>query len=302
MNMDDNQIYDEEKQLDTAEAKQLNSDEIFKLDIKVPEECYIKKTFGRVTSMYLKFYNLMFTVLIIETIALIVISVPALKVWWSLLLAAIVFYAVVTYVLGPIGRKKQYAEIANAGEDEFTYIFYGDYVHIKNASIEANLQYDTAQYYAENDANFILVFPMNRNIVIRKDMCTEEQLEFLRNVVPEKNQTEAQNKSHKSYLIRIIVGTVYGLMLAVCISYNLRIRESMSGYEYTTKYENTSYISFMDCVGNGTVKDIVIYEGRYVEYTFTGYSEDVRYYTTYDGDMSVLKTIFEAYGVNWQIK
>ena len=63
-----------------------------------------------------------------------------------------------------------------------------------------------------------------------------------------------------------------------------------------SQYPSTTYESFVGCLKDGHVKDVVV-KDHYLEYTFTGHSEDERFSAYYDGDLTELNGLIEnAYG------
>lgn len=292
----------EQGAIEPSEANAEEDKVIFELSYTLPESVYVKPVYGKVSSIYRIAMNIIMPILFVEVLVLMILSRGEGRAWWGMVLALVVFYEVVMLIIMPTRRKKLYKKISEAGENQLTYTFYSNSVKYKNPSLEAVMLYDTAEFYAEDSERIIVVFPFNRRICAIKSECTEEQIDYIRNIVPESHHEEALKKTKRKCLIKIIAFSVYIVLLAVSVYQTVRVRSQMSSYEYNTKYESTTYESFINCVSVGSIKDVVIYEDRYVEYTFTGYEEDERFYTCYDGDMSVLTMILDSYGVNWTTK
>ena len=276
-------------------------DVVFKLDVQIPAKAYLKPIRGRVSSKFNIIMNVLLAIDICMMLALAIIAPPKHKTWWIVLLCLFTAYIIFMEIFIRNRRKKEYLKLVAARENEVVYTFYADGVNVKNPNIEGNLLYENAEYYAETKDFFVIVFQLSRNVIIEKSQCSEWQLEFLRNVVSEKNQKAIEKKALISGLIKMILMIAYIAMLSYSVVQIARIRKVMNSYEYTTEYEYTTYDSFIDCVGAGTIKDVAIYEDRFIEYTFFGRGYDERYYTSYDGDISVLTMILDSRYVNWKI-
>ncbi len=279
---------------------QLTPQSMFELEYEIPESRYVKPVYGKVTAKYNIVRNIMLGIIVAEAIALVIFSMDRDRIWNIAFLIILLFLVGITYVVAPILRKKNYKKLHAAGEDRIKYTFFRDHVHLKNPTVEADLMYSTAEFYAENADNLVIVFPFNRGVSVIKSKCSETQLDFLRSIVPVDHQKAIEKKSKRKCTVKIILLAISILVMVLDLAMHIRVSMIMNSYVHTTEYEYTTYSSFVDCVAAGTIEDVVIYEDLYLEYTFTGRGEDERYFTSYEGDMDACIDILERYGVNWE--
>lgn len=218
---------------------------------------------------------------------------------WIILLILIFIFCVLDRILPRINTIKQYEKIHAAKEDCYSYTFYNDYAKIKSPTVEVTLNYDTAEFLVENDERLMIVFPFNRAINIEKSQCDEEKLAFFRNIVPEENQKKTDKKTAKKFFANSFPMVLYTVFLAVIIV----MRVNTNARAYYPEYLETTYISFEACLDAGTVKDIVIINNKFIEYTFIGRGEDERYYTVYSGDdIDQLTEKLDSIDVSWKFE
>ena len=145
----------------------------------------------------------------------------------------------------------------------------------------------------------MIVFPFNKAINIEKSQCNEEQLAFFRNIVPEGNQKKTEKETAKKFFAISFLMVLYTVLLAVIIV----VRVNTNARAYNPEYLETTYISFEACLDAGTVKDIVIINNKFIEYTFIGRGEDERYYTVYSGDdIDQLTEKLDSLDVSWKFE
>lgn len=142
----------------------------------------------------------------------------------------------------------------------------------------------------------MIIFPFNRKVIIDKKQCDEEKLAFFRNIVSEKNQKKTEKKTSIKFFLSSAIIVFYAVLFAVIIAIHVNI----NAHSYNPEYPNTTYVSFEACLNAGTVKDIVIIQNKYVEYTFTGNEEDEKYFTVYSGDIDQLTEKLDNADVNWK--
>lgn len=211
---------------------------------------------------------------------------------WSVLLICIAFLYVFVLVILPQKAKKRYLKIHAAGEDRIAYTFYADSVRLKSPTAEALLEYSKAEYYMENDRFLMICFTLGRRVTIDKQNCDAEQLAFFKAIVPLERQRKKEKTAAISGWLSFTAVILYIFLLACEIKLSANPRTNSGA----SQYPSSTYESFVGCLKDGHVKDVVVKE-HYLEYTFTGHSEDERFSAYYNGDLSELKGLIEnAYG------
>lgn len=269
---------------------------VYEFDMCNPESSYMKRLYGRVSRKYITLRRVVLALIIAEVIALAFLDRSSTKNVWIIFLAFAFGFCVCDFFILPRKRKKIYEKLHAAKEDLFSYTFYKDSVRMKNQSVELTLKYDTAEFFAEDDERLMIIFPFNRTISIDKKQCDEERLAFFRSIVPEESQKKVEKKTSRRLFIESVCFILYALLIAVVIVLEVRI----NAHSYYPEYPNTTYVSFEACLNGGTIKDVVIINEKYVEYTFTGRGEDERYYTVYTGEIDELTEKLDDADVDWR--
>lgn len=272
---------------------------VYEFDTCISKDSYIKPLYGKISRKYIILRRILTLLMMVEVTALIILNESYLKTLWEIVLICIFIFCVLGRILPRINTIKQYEKIHAAKEDSFTYTFYTDHAKVKSPTVEAALKYDTAEFLAENDKRLMIVFPFNRAISIEKSQCDEEQLAFFRSIVPEENQKKTAKATSKKQLAVTALMVLYTVLLAVVIA----VRVNTNARAYYPEYLETTYISFEACLDAGTVKDIVIINNKFIEYTFIGRGEDERYYTVYSGDdIDRLTEKLDSIDVSWKFE
>lgn len=272
---------------------------VYEFDTCISKDSYIKPLYGKISRKHIIPRRILSLLIIVEVTALIILDKSSARAWWIILLICIFIFCVLGRVLQRNNAIKQYEKIRAAKEDCYSYTFYNDCAKIKSPTVEVTLNYDTAEFFAENDERLMIVFSFNRAINIEKSQCDEEKLAFFRNIVPEENQKKTEKETaKKSFAISSLL-VLYTVLLAVIIV----VRVNINAHAYYPEYLETTYISFEACLDAGTVKDIVIINNEFIEYTFIGRGEDERYYTVYSGDdIDQLTEKLDSIDVSWKFE
>lgn len=269
---------------------------VYEFETCISKDSYIKPLYGKISRKHIISRRILTLLMMGEVIAMILLDRSTM---WIILLIVIFYFSVLNRVLMHISAKKQYEKIRATKENCFTYTFYNDSAKIKGPTVEATLNYDTAEYFAENDERLMIVFFFNRAINIEKSQCDEEQLAFFRNIVPEENQKKTEKKTAKKFFAVTFLMVLYTVLLAVTLAW----RVSINSRVYYPEYPETTYISFEACLDAGTVDDVVIINNCFIEYTFFGRGEDERYYTVYSGDdIDQLTEKLDHLDVSWKFE
>lgn len=269
---------------------------IFQFYNQDPEMGRVKPLFGKVSRRFIIIEYILFAILAVEWTILGVMEQGMSRVIDWFVAGFVVMAFLLPFVIMPARRRKAYRERVTAGEMSYLYTFFEDCVILKNNSMELNLKYDTAQFYAENKEAIVVGFQYGKSIVVDKTTCTAEQVDFIRNIVPKGSMDKTKKKTAVRMTIRIIVAVICVVVAGIYIykKYNY--------YPDRTEYVCTTYVSFYDCVSVGLVKDIVIIDNTFIEYTFTGNGTDERYYTVYKGNIDDLVHFFDRNHTNWEFK
>ncbi len=280
-------------------SDEIEKEIIYEFDTCISKDSYIKPLYGKISRKHIIIRRIVSLVMMGEITALIILDEPFFKILWAMFLIFIFIRGVFDGFLQRISLIKQYKTIHAAKEDCFTYTFYDDHVKVKSLTAEVILNYDTAEFIAENDKRMMIVFPFNRSINLEKSQCNEEQLAFFRNIVPKENQKKIEKKTAKIFFVLstgfVLLTVVLAVIIAETVSTNARA--------YYPEYPSTTYISFEACLNAGTIENIVIINNEFIEYTYIGRGEPERYYTVYSGDdIDELTEKFDSLGVSWKFE
>ena len=280
-------------------SDEIEKEIVYEFDTCIPKDSYIKPLYGKISRKHKILHRVLTLLMMGEAIALIILDHSEFRFLWITVLFLIFFFGVLGRILQRDNAKRQYEKIHAAKEDCYTYTFYNDCVKIKNPTVKVTLNYDTAEFYTENNERLMIVFPFDRAINIQKSQYNEEQLAFFKGIVPEKNQKKTEKETAKKCFVISALLVLYTVLLAVIIA----VRVTTNARAYYPEYLETTYVSFEACLYEGTIKDIVIINKKYIEYTFIGYGEDERYYTVYSGDdINEFTEELDRLDVNWEFK
>lgn len=272
---------------------------VYELETCVSKDSYIKPLYGKISRKFKILNSILNLLIMVELLALAILDKSYLRIVWIIFLAVDFVINVFSPILLRKNKIKQYEEIHAAKEDCLTYTFYNDCVKGKGPTVEATLNYETAEFLAENSERLMIVFPFGRTISIEKSQCDEEMLDFIRKTVPEENQKKSEKEAARHWLVKSSLSVICAVVLAILIA----VRINQNAHAYNSEYIETTFTSFEACLYVGTVKDIVIIDDKYIEYTYTGRGEEERYYTVYSGDdISQFTEILDGMGADWEFE
>ncbi len=271
---------------------------VYAFDMRNPESSYTKPIFGKRSRIILILLFIALLVIAVESVVLMAIDRSSLGIFWAIVPIVIAFDGVKVFLILPHKRRKHYEKVHAENEDLYSYTFYTDCVKIQSPSVDAVLDYDSAEYYAEDADRLRIVFSLGRSIDIDKTQCDEEKLAFFRNIVSKDSQKKARKKSCQKFMIRLIAA----ILVAVLYAFQIAEIVNINKHAYYPEYQNTTYESFEACLAEGTIKDVVIINDKYVEYTFMNFTGDERYYTVCFGDIDHLIQKLNNADVNWEKK
>ena len=269
---------------------------VYAFDMRNPESSYTKPIFGKRSRIILLLLFIALLVIAVESVVLMAIDRSSLRVFWLIVPIMIAFDSAKVFLILPHNRRKHYKKVHAENEDFYSYTFYTDCVKIQSASVDAVLDYDSAEYYAEDADRLRIVFSLGRSIDIDKTQCNEEKLAFFRNIVSKESQKKFQKNSCKKLIIHLIVA----IFVAVMYAFQIAEIVNTNKHAYYPEYQNTTYESFEACLNEGTIKDVVIINDKYVEYTFINYTGDERYYTVCPDEIEHLIQKLDDADVNWE--
>lgn len=274
---------------------------IYQFDCRLPEYFYTKPMYSDHLKIHFLIYRILSLICAIGFIALVLILLfnPVSYFYSSLVIPVLLLaYTAKNHILTPLLVKKGYKKIHAENEDLAEYTFYSDNVTVKSPTKSTVYDYGKADHYMEDSRRIALFFALGRNISIEKCLCTEEQLDFIRNIVPEEKQKKYRKKSSILLIVCIILYclTIFYIGSSIVRMYNINKNS------YYLKYPNTTYESFADCIDDGTIKDVVIINNKFVEYTYTGHDKDERYYTVCTKNIKKLKTKLDENDISWESK
>ncbi len=269
---------------------------VYAFEMRDPESSYLKPLYGKHSRKFLVLTLIAMLVLVVESVIMIVIDHSSSRLLWLLIPIFYAFYAVKAFLILPHKRRKYYEKVCEQNEDLLAYTFYTDCVKIQSSSTETVYQYDSAEYYAEDAERLRIVFALDRMIDIDKSQCDEEKLAFFRTIPSDESQKKARKKTFQSWVICLVALMIIAIFVAFEIAEQVHINQNA----YYPEYQNTTYESFEACLSEGTIKDVVIINDKYVEYTFMNYTGDERYYTVCPGEIEHLIQKLDDADVNWE--
>lgn len=272
---------------------------IYELETCIPKDSYIKPLYGRISRKYIILRRVLTLLIAAGVAVLAVLNKSSVRTIWIILLICILIFNVLVRVMRRKNSTKHYEKIHAAKEDCLHYTFYKDHAIVKSPTVEVKLNYDTAEFLAENDKRLMINFPFNQAINIEKSEHDEEQLAFFRSIDPEEKQKKTEKDAARRFFMVSFLMLVYTVILAVVVALTVKANARTNHPEH----HETTYVSFEACLYDGTVDDIVIINNKYIEYTFFGREEAERYFTIYSGnDIDSLTEIFDGLSVSWESK
>lgn len=274
---------------------------ICQFDFRKPEYFYTKPLYSDHLKIHFLIYKILSIICVIVVIVFILMLIfnPVSTFYSALVIPVLLLaYTVKDRIITPLLVKKGYKKIHAENEDLVTYTFYSDSVNIKSPTLNTTYNYSKAERYMEDSKRIALIFALNRHISVEKSLCTEEQLNFIRNIVPEEKQKKYRKKSSIMLIICILLYCVAIFYIGSSI---LKIYD-INKNTYYLEYPKTTYESFEKCLDNGTIKDVLIIKDEFVEYTYTGHDKDERYYTVCSKNIKKLKTKLDNNDISWKSK
>lgn len=269
---------------------------IYQFDMVEPESFYTKPILRKHAKIIFFLANIVILIIIIESIILFLLDNYSMI--WSFIPFFCAFNVIETLLINPKKRKKNYRKIHAENEDFYSYKFYDDRVNVKTPTMEATFKYDTAERYFENDELLMIQFSLKRGFIIDKKQCTDEQIDFIKNIVPKSKQAAVEKKFYIKFIPLISFFIVIAILFGRSIGYHNHVNKNT----YYLTYAGTTYASFVACLEHGTVDDVLIINDTYIEYTFTGHDKDERYYTVCSGDIEDLIRMMNDKYVYWESK
>lgn len=218
--MEDNQVFINEESNKTGIKEPR-----YTLEMTIPEKAYTKVTMDKATTVFYAIRVIIDALIFIMTVILYVTDMFGFKTVYFGIFVFFIVYLCLIYIATPVKRKKLFKQIEERRENEVTYSFFDEEMKYKSPSAELTLQYEDAEYYAENDEFLIVAFKLKRNLAVEKSQCSPELLDFIRNMV----SAEKQKKAERKYLFKVIRKDVLELLLVIimCVLLVLNLYEML---------------------------------------------------------------------------
>ncbi len=270
---------------------------IHKIDMVTPEYFYIKPMMagGRFGEILFEVFLLILTV---ESVIVVFMLPSRVRFVALLILIYYLYHLVKKYLIVPRELSKYYQKLHSENEDSCTFTLYSDCVVGKTSSTEVNLSYSNVLGWVEEKNRLALLFSCDRFFVFDTAQCTDEQISFIKNIVPYPKQRKFERKCTAKFAVVLI----FFILLVTFGGVIIGMSNHVSRNTYYVNCPSSTYESFVACLEYGTVEDVLIINKSYVEYTFTGDDENKRYCTKCSDDIGSLIQLLEEENVEWEIR
>lgn len=186
-------------------------------------------------------------------------------------------------------HKQLYTKLQENGETSNHYEFYEDYFIKSNETTTVKVYYDKIEEIYE-DKKFIACFTeIGRNMLFRKDDCTERILEKMRNAITPKKKSKLKRHRIKGDILFSVLAIPPILLIILTIIVGIR----KADYPYAT------YDSFAACAKAGYVEDVVVHNKK-ISFKFTKDGRDEYYNVSVKDNKDEAIEILDENGIDWE--
>lgn len=277
------------------ENNELNSEEnnaeklIFEIETDITEKMYIDVT-KKLNHIFDKKQWISFALLIAGGVIMLLAShynniyfaLGILYIMASILLMNFRFIAF------PKRTKQAYKILENNNECKNKYEFYETYMKRTNSTGVGMFKYDQFDFCIETDEWITVYIPINKIIIIEKNKCSEENLQFIKSCISSEAK-EKYKKNTKKYNATWAIWNA--LVIAIAIFILIRSKP-VNDYQFTT------YSSFESCTKFGSVSEVVIINKKVATYIYTGRGEEEHFNVKFDNEEELIE-LLDRYEVPW---
>ncbi len=190
-------------------------------------------------------------------------------------------------------HKQLYEKLQEIGEISNHYEFYEDYFIKSNETTTVKVYYDKIEEIYE-DKKFIACFTeMERNMLFRKDDCTELILEKMRNAITPKKKSKLKRHKIKGDILFAVIAIPIIIYIILTLAMGILIGIKKADYPYAT------YDSFAACAKAGYVEDVVVHNKK-ISFKFTKDGRDEYYNVSVKDNKDEAIEILDENGIDWE--
>lgn len=187
--------------------------------------------------------------------------------------------------------KSNYKLLQNNGENKNHYDFFDNYIFKNNETNTSKIYYDKINEIYEDSENIICFIEMNRILFLKKQDCTEQILEKLRDTITEEKKSKLKRHKRKGNIFFVLQSL--GIVIVTILAINFG--KAKPDYPYAT------YESFVRCAEGGYVDDVTVYKNRFT-FKYTGYDKDKYYNVAIKGNKDELMGLLDELNIDWSNK
>lgn len=268
-----------------------NSEEklVFEIETDITEKMYIDVT-KKLNHIFDKKQWISFALLIAGGVIMLVAS-RYNKIYFALgilyIMASTLFMSC-RFIAFPKRIKQAYKILENNNECKNVYEFYETYMKRINSTGVGIFKYDQFDFCVDADECLTVYVPINKIIIIEKDKCSEENLQFIKSCITAE-ASEKHKKNTKKYNVTWVTWNVLVIAIAIFI---LLKSKPVSDYQFTPYSSFEAYTEF------GAVTDVVITNRKVATYTYTGSGEEEHFYVNFKDEEELIE-LLERYDVPW---
>lgn len=198
------------------------------------------------------------------------------------------FFIIFSFLSTGKKHKQLYNKLQENGETSNHYEFYEDYIVKSNETTTVKVYYDKIDEIYE-DEKFIACFTeMGRNMLFRKDDCTELMLEKMRSAITAKKKSKLKHHRIKGDILFSVIAIPPVIFVILTIIVGIR----KADYPYAT------YDSFAACVKAGYVDDVVVHNKK-ISFKFTKDGRDEYYNVSVKDNKDEAIEMLDKNDVDW---
>lgn len=176
-------------------------------------------------------------------------------------------------VVLPKSIKRTFGLLSDNNEIDNQYDLYEEHIVRINPTGTAIIKYDQINCINEGDRYICFFIPVNKVMIIDKDSCEADAVEFIRSKV-DKNKIE---KSKKAFKKKNIIIWALGIYIILSAAFIIWLNKPLNDYPYST------YESFVGCLDYGYVDEVTFHEEPLKRKTITYRyvkGESIEYFNT----------------------
>lgn len=273
---------------DDQKSEQSDEKRLYRIDVELSYEQYwwaVKKSLPLLFGPMVFFFV---SVLLVGGIIIFLYSSVAFRTVSAVFFVAAAFLLSARFWIYPRSVKKTYEYLEKNNENIGHYDFYKDRLERISTNGTAIYKYDQFVVCKEDEQNIAAYLPMRKMVMIPKNMCDEEFLQFFRQTVSD----EQKKKYQRSVRNRNIELTILMVFICFIVAWSAYSNRPINQYPYST------YESFVGCVRWRSVDEVTIHDDI-VTYKYIGDGHSEYYNAKIKGNKEELIEILDEYDIPW---